>query len=45
MWMVEVNVLGHRFTRTVNDRPDLLRHPPRMPHWRQWKARQPRAAA
>ncbi|MCW2551030.1 MAG: hypothetical protein JWR78_811 [Mycobacterium sp.] len=45
MWFVEVNVLGRRFTRTVNDRPDALRLPPRVTQWRQWKQNQPRAAA
>ncbi len=45
MFVVEVNVLGRRFTRTVHDRPELSRLTPRMNHWRQWKHRAPRAAA
>jgi hypothetical protein len=45
MWMVEVNVLGRRFTHTVSGRPDALRHAAHLPQWRQWKPRHPRAAA
>lgn len=45
MWIVEVNVLGRKFTRTVNDRPAALRRTPRMTQWRQWKQRHPGAAA
>jgi hypothetical protein len=45
MWMIEVNVLGHRFTHTVNDRPEVRRLAPHLPQWRQWKPRNPRAAA
>lgn len=45
MWIVEVNVLGHRFTHRVGDRPELFRLTPRVVQWRQWKHRQPRAAA
>jgi hypothetical protein len=45
MWIVEVNVLGRRFTRTVNGRPATLGRTPRMPQWRQWKQRHPGAAA
>lgn len=45
MWIVEVNVLGRRYTRTIHDRPELGRLGTRIPQWRQWKLRQPRAAA
>ncbi len=45
MWTVEVNVLGRRFTHTVNDRPEAFRLTPRVTQWRQWKQRHPRAAA
>jgi hypothetical protein len=45
MWVVEVNVLGHRFTRRVNDGRDGFRFAPRMTEWRQRKDRGPRAVA
>ena len=46
MWIVEANVLGRRFTHTVNHyRPDVLRRTPRTMQWRQWKQRRPGAAA
>jgi hypothetical protein len=45
MWIVEVNVLGRRYTLRINHRPEVSRPSPRMTHWRQWKQRHPRAAA
>jgi hypothetical protein len=45
MWIVEVNVLGRRFTHTVNDRPKTLRCTPRTAQWRHWRPRHPGAAA
>ena len=45
MLLVEVNVLGLRFTRAFQDRRQVLRHTPRLPQWRQWRAAHPRAAA
>ncbi|HYO02597.1 MAG TPA: hypothetical protein VET27_12260 [Mycobacterium sp.] len=45
MWIVEINVLGRRFTHTVGDRPDPSLRTPRMTQWRHWKQRHPRAAA
>jgi hypothetical protein len=45
VWIVEVNVLGRRFTHRVNDRPEVLRLTPRLAQWRPWKQRNPRPAA
>lgn len=45
MWIVEVNILGRRFTHRVNDRHEVFRFAPNMAQWRQWKQRHPRAAA
>lgn len=35
MWMVEVNVLGRRFTCSINGHPHVLRRAPRAMGWRQ----------
>ena len=48
MWIVEVNVLGRKFTHTVGDVP--MRSLPslrtaRMVQWRHGRQRHPRAAA
>lgn len=46
MWIVEINVLGQRFTQRVNERPDAFRLAPHVAQWRPWKQRhEPRAAA
>lgn len=45
MWVVEVNVLGRRFTQRIGDRQQALRFAPRLAHLRQRKVRLPRAAA
>lgn len=45
MWIIEVNVLGRRFTQRVGDHHQNLRLPPRMAQLRQLKVRLPRAAA
>ena len=42
MWIVEVNVLGRRFTFRGNDHREVFRLAPHLTQWRQWK---PRAAA
>ena len=44
MWIIEVNVLGRRFTQRVGDH-QAFRLPPRMAQLRQLKVRLPRAAA
>jgi hypothetical protein len=45
MWIVEVNVLGRRFTHRFADRSDALRLNPLVAPWRQWKQRPPRDVA
>ncbi|MET0474357.1 MAG: hypothetical protein ABW001_06915 [Mycobacterium sp.] len=45
MWIVEINILGRRFTHRFNDHHEVLRLTPRVAQWRQWKQRHPRAAA
>ena len=46
MWIVEINVLGRRFTHRVNERPDAFRLAPHVTQWRPWKQRpESRAAA
>lgn len=45
MWVVEINVLGHRFTRRVSQRHEAFRLAARKPPWREPRPRQPGAAA
>ena len=45
MLLVEVNVLGLRFTRAFQGHREALRHTPRLPQWAQWRSGHPRAAA
>lgn len=45
MWVIEVNVLGRRFTQRVNEGRDGFRIAPRITDWRKGKARDPRAVA
>jgi len=45
MWIVEVNVLGRRFTHRFDGRPAVPRFTPRLPQRRRGKWREPRAAA
>ncbi|MGH3640186.1 MAG: hypothetical protein ACRDUX_14275 [Mycobacterium sp.] len=45
VWIVEVNVLGRRFTHRVNDRLEVLRLTPRLAQWRPRKKCNPQAAA
>lgn len=45
MWIVELNVLGHRFTRGMPDRRSVLAFRPRAVHARLSNLRSPRAAA
>lgn len=45
MLLVEVNVLGLRFTRSFSDRREVLRHSPRLHQWRQWRPGHRRAVA
>ena len=44
MWVIEVNVLGRRFTRRVNDRPRAFRLTPHGLQLRLSQLRYPRAA-
>jgi hypothetical protein len=34
VWIIEVNVLGRRYTRHVKDRRETLRLRPRLVEWR-----------
>jgi hypothetical protein len=45
MWIVEVNVLGHRFTHQVRDRREALKFSPRSVQSRLSHMRHPRAVA
>lgn len=45
MWIVEVNVLGHRFTHEVRDRREASKFSPRNIQARLSDMRNPRAAA
>lgn len=45
MWVVEVNVLGRRFTHRVEDHSERLGIPQRLPAWRPWSQDRPRTAA
>jgi hypothetical protein len=45
MWIIEVNILGRRYTLHVNHRPEATRLAAGIAPWRQWKQRIPRAAA
>ena len=45
MWIIEVNVVGRRFTYVVPDRyRPSFRFNPRAMHWRAPQVRHPRAA-
>jgi hypothetical protein len=45
MWIVEINVLGRRFTHEVRDRREAFKFSPRSVQARLSHMRQPRAAA
>lgn len=45
MWIIEVNVLGRRFTQRVGDDHQTFRLAPPMARLRQFKVRLARAAA
>lgn len=45
MWVVEVNILGRRFTHRVGHRAEVLRVAASAPGWRLSKPRRPGAAA
>jgi hypothetical protein len=44
MWVIEVNVLGRRFTRRLGDGPRAFRFPPHSMQMRLSQLRHPRAA-
>jgi len=44
MWVIEVNVLGRRFTRRVGDHPRAFRFTPQNVQMRLSQLRNPRAA-
>jgi hypothetical protein len=44
VWIVEINVLGRRFTHHLNARPATPRLVPTLTNWRTRKQRAPRAA-
>jgi hypothetical protein len=44
MWVIEVNVLGRRFTREVGERPKPFRFTPHDVQMRLSQLRHPRAA-